>query len=352
VTATLEEQLRAFAARNAGDHAMAGWAEGTSLPEYVAEHHRARGRAAIVGVAMLAVLALVVGVVVWRTGEDRSQVVVDDPVPVPPPDPALVIAARAEAGGLVNPVGPEFSAPPTRARVVVTTAGQVGESVVGIGCGESHPDETGKQQMHMEYVEADTPVTVIELTWDEAVTVLRNGEAVGEPTVQWRRPYVGTPPYVRGSAPCVGGGGGLIPDDIDFEGLGPIYDVSLDNQAAITASSVAMSASSLIDRLPVSAELVVTAPDRLAELGMYWDPGRCAAVEVMVVQLNYRTVESSYLGEGPDGAVNVPIGSTITSVPLPLDSATQTACGRGTKYSEGPIDLSGLGDPVHVDLTR
>jgi hypothetical protein len=354
VTVTIEEQLRAFAARNVGDDLVAGHRDGTLLPGYVGEHRpSSRGRGVLVGVAMLAVLVLAVVLVAWRTGEDRSHVVVDDQVPGPAPDPALVIATRAVVGSAALGFGPQFTDPPAHARVVVTTAAQAGGELVGMGCGSSIGEGDGDaRDVRREWVEPATPVTVFQIEWDQPVTLSWRGAPPAGQVVRWRSATVGTPPYVKGSVACAGAGVGLIPDDVALETLGTPLDVALDEPAAITASSVAMSAASLIDRLPITADVVVTTPDRLAGLGLHWASDRCTATDVVVVQLDYGIVEQSYLGEGPDGPVDVPIGSSLTARALPEDEATLTACGGSSRYLEEPIDLSTVGTPVHVDLTR
>jgi hypothetical protein len=336
VTETLEEQIRAFAARNVGGEAPCGDPE--ELPAYADLVHDRGRRGLLVLVAVLVVLVVAASVAISRIGSEGATTIEIEPVdPVVPADPLLTLATRAAAADTRFFTGSW----PEHALALQTTVGALGEPVAGVGCDPA------------------TPVLLVEFRWDDPITrtmperwPVPEGEPDPVPTdmVQYYR--VGPLDGTGASATCGSGTMGLLQEPMDLAGLGPLADVAVGDQLVVVASSLAVSHSSLLENLPASAEAVTTTPDRVGEIGLGWSPQEpdCAPAEVMVVQLHYPNPPESYMGEGSDGPVHAAISSSASVVPVPLEAPMRSGCGGGGRMAPTPVDLSVLGTPVPIDL--
>jgi hypothetical protein len=341
VNGSLEDQIRAFAAWNLDHPPAIDGPTGERLSAYPASPpDRPSTRWLLIG-AVAIVVVLVAGIAVWISGEDESGVVATEPRVAA--DATLTIAARAAAADTKRFTGSW----PEQARVVLTTVGLVGQQVAYPTCA------------------VDTPVVVVELTWDDPITWdgERRPEGVAPPpptdVVQYYR--VGDPYDLDRTdleAACPNGGYGLLQQRVELADLGKAADVSVSDHLLVVASAYAVEKASLLGQLPTSAEAIVTTPDRLADLGVPGfvaveqpEPG-CDPSEVVVVQLIYAAGQESYMGEGPFGPVNASIGHALDYDPLPLRSPTFATCPRSGSMGPTPVDLSVLGTPIPLDLAH
>jgi hypothetical protein len=341
VSGSLEDQIRAFAAWNLDQPPALDSSTGGRLAEYPASPPDRPSTRWLLAVAAAVVVAIVAGIAVWISGEDEAGVVATKPRVAA--DATLTIAARAAAADTEGFTGSW----PEQARVVFTTVGLVGEQVAYPSCA------------------VDTPVVVVELSWDEPITWDggRRPEGVAPPpptdVVQYYR--VGDPydfDRTELEAGCPNGGYGLLQQRVQLADLGIAADVTVSDHLLVVASAHAVEQAWLLGYLPTSAEAVVTTPDRLVDLGV---PGFTAAEqpelgcdpsEVVVVQLMYAAGQESYMGEGPFGPVNASIGHALDYDPLPLHSPTFATCPRSGSMGPTPVDLSVLGTPIPLDLAH
>jgi hypothetical protein len=338
VSPILEDQIRAFAARNIGGETPPRWTE--NLPAYAVLAPDRGRRGLVVLAAVLVLLLVITGVAIARIGgEGASTIVIEPAEPAAPPDPLLVLATRAAA------VDTKFFMGwwPEHARAIETTVGAVGPYVVGGSCDPA------------------TPILVVEFRWDEPVTrrvpegwPVPPGAEDPVPTdiVQFFR--IGPIDGSELATTCDSAGTGLLPEHLELAALATPGVVALGDHVLEVASALAIRKASLLENLPASAEAIVTTPDRLAEVGLPWSPRQpdCNPAEVLVVQLHYPAPPESYLGEGPTGPVHAAIGSDVTTLALPFETPLWADCGGGGRMTPTPVDLSIVGTPTPIDLTQ
>lgn len=332
---SLEDQLKAFAARNlsADREGPATPADG-GLPRYPASppEHRRTGLL-VAGVAAVALL-VIAGLAVWRASDHQTpDMVATQPAAVA--DPTQVIATRAAAADTKFFVGSW----PEHAASVVTTVGQMGGRVVYGAC------------------DPDTPVLLVEFTWDEPITLksFPGTEATATSTDRVQYFRVGDPAGGGDRVGCENSYGtfGILQDQVDLTAVGTPAEVEVRDRLLVVASAHAIDRTSLLKRLPTTVQAFQTTPDQLSALGVTqgWQPD-CGASQIVVFQMTYAGAPVSYLGEGPNGAVNAPIGSTLDFDALPIDTPKGAPCNGGGSMSETAVDLTPLGPPVSLDLYR
>jgi hypothetical protein len=334
VNPSLEDQLRAFAARNlAADREDPATPAG-GLPRYPASSpEHSRTGLLVAGCAAIALL-VIAGLAVWRASENQPpDVVATQPAAVA--DPTQVIATRAAAADTKFFIGSW----PEHAASVMTTVGQMGDRVARGAC------------------DPNTPVLLVEFTWDEPITLKSfpgtETTATSTDRVQYAR--VGDPDGGGDRGGCENSYGtfGIIQDQVDLTAMGTPAEVEVGDHLLVVASAHALDRASLLKRLPTTVQAFQTTPDQLSALMVTpsWKP-ECVPSQIIVFQMTYADAPGSYLGEGPNGAVNVPIGSTLDIDALPIDAPKNAACNGGGSMSETATDLTPLGTPVSLDIYR
>jgi hypothetical protein len=332
VSPTIEEQIRAFAARNVGDGRSRQGPLDDAVTLLAAGAPRGPRKAWLLAGAVALVLVVVAGIAVWGSvDEEGSNRVATQPSV--PADPALILATRAAAADVQMFTG----AWPDHARSLRTTADAFGDRYVGQQC------------------DGATTVTVVELTWDEPISLPMAGGPDGDQAGPTDVVH-----HVRASDPTAAGSCeyGIVQEPVVFDELGPAADVTVDDHLLVMASWHAVDLASLLKNLPTSAEAVTTTPERLLAAGipglddLAWGGPSCTPEELLVIQLAYDDPPESYMGEGPSGAVNARIGFALEVDRLPLRSLASSGCQRGGSMGPTPFDLSVMGTPVPLDLGR